>query len=176
MAFSPQTYVYRRRLPHLQTRGKTYFLTFCTLERRVLSPVARSIVWECMDHDHRLTYWLHSAVVMPDHAHMVFSPYDGWLLAKIMERVKSVSCRLINKALGTKGSLWQHESHDHILRSDESLAEKVEYIRDNPVIAGLASAPNEYLWLWPRADEDAAGVGGATSAAPAPEELPVKKR
>jgi hypothetical protein len=40
-----------------------------------------------------------------------------------------------------------HESFDHVLRSEESLKEKVEYIRQNPVRRELAV----------RAEEPAAG-------------------
>ncbi len=35
------------------------------------------------------------------------------------------------------GPIWQKEFFDHILRSNESLSEKWEYIRDNPVRAEL---------------------------------------
>jgi REP element-mobilizing transposase RayT len=65
------TTAHRRRLPHLQRTGKTYSVTFCTLERRVLTPNQRDIALNCCVHDHRITYWLHCAVVMPDHVHMI---------------------------------------------------------------------------------------------------------
>ena len=37
---------------------------------------------------------------------------------------------------------------DHVLRSDESLKEKCEYIRQNPVKAALVQKPEDYRWLW----------------------------
>ena len=49
---------------------------------------------------------------------------------------------------GRSGSLWQRESFDHILRRDEDLIEKAEYIANNPVRAGLVARPEEYRWLW----------------------------
>jgi hypothetical protein len=38
----------------------------------------------------------------------------------------------------------QEESFDHVLRSEESLDEKVEYIRQNPVRSGLVTSPEDY--------------------------------
>jgi hypothetical protein len=46
------------------------------------------------------------------------------------------------------GAVWQEESFDHVLRSNESFEQKLEYIRQNPVRAGLVSRPEEYRWLW----------------------------
>ena len=46
------------------------------------------------------------------------------------------------------GPVWEEESFDHVLRSDESLKEKCQYIRQNPVEAGLVKVPEDYRWLW----------------------------
>jgi len=35
-----------------------------------------------------------------------------------------------------------------VLRSDESFAEKIEYIRQKPVRRGFARVPEDYAWLW----------------------------
>ena len=50
--------------------------------------------------------------------------------------------------LGHCGPVWQEESFDHMLRSNESFEEKLEYIRRNPVRRGLVSKPEDYRWLW----------------------------
>jgi hypothetical protein len=41
-------------------------------------------------------------------------------------------------------SLWQPGFFDHILRSDESYAEKWNYVRDNPVRAGLVKDADKW--------------------------------
>jgi len=46
------------------------------------------------------------------------------------------------------GGYVKEESFDHVLRSDESLKEKREYIRQNPMRAGLADRAEDYKWLW----------------------------
>ena len=49
-----------------------------------------------------------------------------------MKLIKGVSARNVNKLLDRSGPVWQEESFDHVLRSTESFAEKLEYIRQNP--------------------------------------------
>jgi REP element-mobilizing transposase RayT len=142
------THATRRHLPHLQKQGKTYFVTAVTIGREVLSDRARSIVMETCLRDHTVAFWLHVVAVMPEHAHLIFTPYDEWTLSKIMQRLKGSSAHFINKAQRRRGALWLNESFDHILRSDESLSKKVEYVRQNPVRRGLVARPEDYPWLW----------------------------
>ena len=50
--------------------------------------------------------------------------------------------------MNTSGPVWQEESFDHVLRSQESLEQKLEYIQQNPVRRGLVEKPEDYRWLW----------------------------
>ena len=128
----------------------------------MLPPIARTVALGCCLHDNALTYWLHCVVIMPTHVHMLITPHDGVLLAAIMSRVKSVSARLINGELRRNGHVWQREYFDHIVRSEESLRQKAEYICQNPVRAGLVAHARDYEWTWNRYwSEDAAEVRGA---------------
>jgi hypothetical protein len=90
---------------------------------------------------------------MPDHVHMLFTPLrdgNGWPypIQKILKMIKGTSARDINRLFGRVGPVWQDESFDHVLRSQDSLEEKIEYIRMNPVRAGLVQEPEDYRWLW----------------------------
>jgi REP-associated tyrosine transposase len=81
---------------------------------------------------------LHTVIVIPDHAHLLLSPLrdvEGWnfSLPQIMHAIKGASARKINVLLGRSGPVWQEEFFDHVLRSNESLAKKVDYICQNPV-------------------------------------------
>jgi putative transposase len=96
---------------------------------------------------------LHTAVVMPDHTHLLLSPLRdvngfNFSLPQIMHAVKGTSVRKINVLLGRAGPVWHEEFFDHALRSNESLAEKADYICQNPVRAGFVKAAGEYRWLW----------------------------
>jgi len=102
---------------------------------------------------HQVTAFIHTAVVMPDHVHIVLQPlWDprGVLFAlhEILGLIKGRSSREINEKLKHPGHVWLDESHDHQIRSDESLLEKCEYVAQNPVRKGLVSHPDEYPWLW----------------------------
>jgi hypothetical protein len=76
---------------------------------------------------------------------------SGWLATRvpaILKSLKGASSRAANKMLNTTGPVWQEESFDHVLRLQESLKEKLEYIRQNPVRGGLVPRPEDYPWLW----------------------------
>jgi len=107
--------------------------------------------------------WLYAVVIMPDHVHLLFSPRrggDGWPfpVVDILQGMKSATAHRINKFLGHAGPVWQEESFDHVLRSDESLKEKCEYICQNPVRKGLVARPEDYRWLW--VDPNLCGAAG----------------
>jgi REP element-mobilizing transposase RayT len=112
---------------------------------------------------------MHGVVVMPDHVHMVFTPLadeqgSAFGLAEILGGIKGASAHRVNRALHRRGHVWQDESFDHILRSEESARSKVEYICDNPLRKGLVAEVEEWPWLWREWVEgrDTAGGGCAT--------------
>ncbi|MGA2346305.1 MAG: transposase [Candidatus Sulfotelmatobacter sp.] len=145
-------YEYRRRLPHHQRDDRPLFVTFRTLAF-ALSPAARTLALRHCLHDHGKTIDLHAAVIMPDHAHLLFTALrdgEGWTFAlpEILRAIKGASARSINKLMRRTGPVWQDESFDHVLRGNESLLETIEYIRQNPVRKGLVEKPEDYQWLW----------------------------
>ncbi len=146
---------YSRKLPHLQAPGKTLFVTFVTWRRQILPETVRQLVLDCCIHDHGTKYELHAAVVMPDHVHLLLTPNtddegNTYSLREIMSGIKGASAHAVNQALGRKGRVWQSESFDRLLRSDESARSKADYILDNPVRGGLAAQAADYPWSWPR--------------------------
>jgi REP element-mobilizing transposase RayT len=146
-------YEYRRKLPHFQKADCPHFLTFCKLLQDEFPAEARSLILQHCLHDHGVRYQLHAAVIMPDHVHLLLTPLrdqEGWPigLPAAMKALKGSSARSINRLAGRVGPVWQEESFDHALRSDESFSQKLEYIRQNPVRSGLVRKPEEYPWLW----------------------------
>jgi putative transposase len=65
-------------------------------------------------------------------------------LSRIMHSLKSYTANVINKQLGRRGQLWQHESYDHWVRDLEELQRIVDYILFNPVRAGLCDKPQNW--------------------------------
>jgi REP element-mobilizing transposase RayT len=76
-------------------------------------------------------------VIMPDHIHLFVRGCGDFKLAQWINGLK----RSISVALGAskKQPLWQPGFFDHVLRNDESYGQKWEYVRENPVRAGLVS-------------------------------------
>ena len=149
----PRKYNYRRNLPHIEKADRAHFITFDTLDRWVLPPEARDLVLQHCLHDNGKKFDLLVAVVMPDHVHMIFTPLrdvnqEPFTFEEILGGIKGASVHSVNKALRRSGQLWQDESFDHVIRSSESLNEKVEYVVQNPVRKGLVSRPEDYKWLW----------------------------
>lgn len=146
-------YFYRRTLPHMLKDNQPVFVTFGTFKRWELPPEARQLVLDCCLHERGATIDLHAAVVMPTHAHLLFKPLrnaEGWLvsLPQVMRLIKGRSAHFINRLLDRHGPVWQEESFDHVLRSSESFVEKMNYICQNPVRAGLVRREVDYRWLW----------------------------
>ena len=65
---------WKRRLPHYEQPHGIYHVTFSTRERRVLTPPARTIVLNALQHFHGQRYQLLAACVMPDHVHVLLQP------------------------------------------------------------------------------------------------------
>jgi REP-associated tyrosine transposase len=150
---SMHKYAYWRTLPHIQKSNRPLFVTFSTHKRWYLPSAARDIVLRSCLVQNSKTAELHVAAIMPDHAHLILTPLvgaDGWTfsLAEIMKQIKGASAHEINRLLQRKGPVWQDERFDHILRSNQSLAEKVDYICQNPLRAGLVKDGESYPWLW----------------------------
>ena len=146
-------YEYRRRLPHLQKDCRPIFITFTTDHRWLLPPPARDTVLENCLKQNGSKFDLHTLVVMPDHVHLLLTPLlkadsSPCSLPEIMHAIKGTSARRINLLLTRTGPVWQEEFFDHVLRSNESLAEKSHYICQNPVRAGPVRNESEYSWLW----------------------------
>ena len=129
------------------------FVTFATWQRWLLPVDVRAAVLGHCLHDNGTKALIHGVVVMPDHVHLILTPLndaagDVYPIAEIMNGIKGASAHTVNRMLKRRGHVWQDESFDHVLRSDEDLRARVEYICANPVRAGLASHEDEYPWLW----------------------------
>jgi REP element-mobilizing transposase RayT len=90
----------------------------------------------------RLDRWeILAALAMPDHLHLLLAPrYDrGESLGAFLKWFK----RWFYQTAQPEWR-WMEGGFDRLLRHDESLAEKWEYIRQNPVRAGLVAQPGDW--------------------------------
>jgi REP element-mobilizing transposase RayT len=149
--------------------GQTYLVTTTTLARRplfedwrVACVAARALTNANLWRDARLLCW----ALMPDHWHGMIELCDGAALGAVVNRVKAVSAREINRAASSTGAVWAKAFHDQALRAEEDLVATARYIIANPVRAGIAKSVREYpfwdaVWL-----ESAAPAVAETRAAP----------
>ena len=168
----PRKYNYRRNLPHIEKDNRAVFITFCTYQNWRLPAQARGLVLQhCLREDGKRIE-LHAVVVMPDHVHILFTPFrdsntELFTFAEVMSGIKGASAHSINKALNRKGHVWQDESFDHVLRCEEAIEQKIDYICKNPVRRGLVSSPDKYKWLWRESAMSCTAEGGcATNSLP----------
>lgn len=143
----------RRNLPHWQLPDSVYFITWRSRDFQVLSPEERTITLETIKYWEGRKWTVYAAVVMPDHVHLLGQPLalpgGGFVdLAEIIHSIKSFSSHEINKERSARGSVWQDERFDRIVRDEDEFFEKLRYIRNNPVKNELAENPEEYPWLY----------------------------
>ena len=101
----------------------------------------REIVENTLRHFEGERYRLHAFVVMPNHVHVLFEPFSGFPVSKILHSWKRFSAREINKSLGKEGALWQKESWDRYIRNEKHFFSVAKYIEANsPTLAFLGEA------------------------------------
>ncbi|MBL7017062.1 MAG: primosomal protein N', partial [Kiritimatiellales bacterium] len=86
-------------------------------------------------------YRLHEFVVMPNHVHVLVSPLEDNLLSDILHSWKSYTATELNRISENKGTVWQKESFDHIVRNERQMARIRKYIQDNPKQCGRDFQP-----------------------------------
>ena len=105
----------------------------CVLRRPAISLMALDAILH-FDGDR---YDIDSAVVMPNHVHILVGLRGETDLRKQCLSWKHFSAGRINRALGRRGEFWQVESFDHAVRSPGAFAGFRDYIANNPGVAGL---------------------------------------
>ena len=81
-------------------------------------------------------------VIMPDHIHFFVRGSGVFRIDRWVNGLK----RSISVVVGAtnKCPLWQPGFFDHVLRNDESYGQKWEYVRENPIRAGLVQGADEW--------------------------------
>jgi REP element-mobilizing transposase RayT len=114
------------------------------------NPACAEHIIGAMHHFDGSRYELGCYVVMANHVHAIVRPLlpDRYALEELLGSWKKYSARRIREALGEQGELWQEESYDRIIRDEEHLWRVIQYIRANPLCAGVTD-PSIPLWIRP---------------------------
>ena len=130
-----------KRLGTVYENHPRYFITACVRDRRKLltSPGVHDILRNHWLKSLDLHGWaVGSYVIMPDHVHFFCTDAAGTTpLSRMVGAWKQWSAKEICPLLEVEPPLWQNEFFDHLIRSGESYSEKWNYVRNNPVRAGL---------------------------------------
>ena len=80
-------------------------------------------------------------VLMPDHLHLFAAP--GPIDLPLENWIRYWKSQFSKRQQGLGGS-WQVDHWDRRLRHEESYEQKWDYVRNNPVRAGLALSPEDW--------------------------------
>jgi len=80
---------------------------------------------------------------MPDHIHLFVRGGPDFVLGQWIGMLKQSLAKTteLNQA---SDQIWQEGFFDHVLRSNESYAQKWEYVRENPTRAGLVKLAEDW--------------------------------
>ncbi|MBI2682448.1 MAG: transposase [Acidobacteriales bacterium] len=127
----------------------------CELARAEAAEIVAAALQRFDEARYRLFAWC----IMPNHVHAVFKLRPAWELATIIHSWKSYSAKAINRRLHRRGTLWQREYYDHLVRDQDELWQTIRYVLRNPEKAGL----RDWRWtFW--CGQDAHTTAGETPA------------
>lgn len=114
-------------------------------------------------------FQLFAYVIMSNHIHLIANSSEGKLSETIRD-FKKFTCKKIVEAMeeseesrkewilerfiinashhkaNKNFQMWTHENHAILLYSNNFIREKIEYIHNNPVRAGIVEKPEDYLY------------------------------
>jgi len=124
---------------------RTFFVTTITWQRTPLfrsQERARLMLDVLAHYQEQKKYLLHEFVVMPDHLHLLLTPASDVSIERAMQLIKGgFSYRLGEKE---RGLAWQESFTSHHVQDEDDYERHAEYIRMNPVRAGLAARAEMY--------------------------------
>ena len=109
--------------------------------------------------------------IMTNHVHLIAGSHDGFLMENIMRDMKKHTSKKIIKAIdenvkesrkewmlsifkrsgeynsnNTYYQFWHQDNHPIELYSNDVINQKLDYLHNNPVVAGFVEYPEYYLY------------------------------
>lgn len=158
----------------IQDQNKLYFLTFSVVGwvdvfiRKAYKDILIESLKFCQQNK---GLQLYAFCIMPNHVHLIAAAEEGKNLSAIIRDLKKFSSFTIIKAIeenlqesrrdwmlwifkqngsrnanNTTYQFWQQENHPVELSSNLLMEQKLVYIHQNPVRAGICYAPEDYIY------------------------------
>ncbi|HUP96854.1 MAG TPA: transposase [Usitatibacter sp.] len=89
---------------------------------------------------------VHAYALMPNHVHLLLTPERAEGASSLMKAVGQRYAQHVNRSYRRTGSVWESRFRSCIVDSDRYLLTCQRYIELNPVRAGIAAHPADYLW------------------------------
>jgi putative transposase len=124
---------------------RTFFITTVTWQRVPIFRTearARLLIDVLLDYREQGKYLLHEFVIMPDHLHVLLAPACGISVERAVQFIKGGFSYRLRKA--EKIQVWQQSFTNHRIRDAEDYERHCEYVRLNPVRAGLVRDARAY--------------------------------
>jgi putative transposase len=136
------------RLGRIFAAGPLYFVTFCTHERQrflATHEVHRAFVLFAKRAEDNFNVAVGRYMIMPDHVHLFVRGGLDFRLGPWIGALKQTLAKAATLSR-VKGQVWQEGFFDHLLRNDESYSQKWNYVRENPVRAGLVKSAKDWAY------------------------------
>jgi len=124
-----------------------YFLTFVTHDRRRVFTSADvvELVWaQILRAAEKHSFSVIAYCFMPDHLHLVVEGLSDDSNLKSFAKLAKQHAGYYYARAHPGAKLWQHGTNDHIIRDHVDLLDRVRYVLNNPVAAGLKPRPEDY--------------------------------
>lgn len=134
------------RLQRVFAGSPLYFVTFCTHERQQFlakDEVHTAFVLFAKRAEDNFNVAVGRYVIMPDHIHLFVRGDYNFRLGPWIGALKQALARAATLSRA-KGQIWEEGFFDHVLRSNESYSQKWNYVRENPVRAGLVKSAADW--------------------------------
>jgi REP element-mobilizing transposase RayT len=106
--------------------------------------------------------WLYGYVVMPNHVHILWRKQDEWLNKNVQQHFSKYTAQqlkfnlsenyphLLPRFKSTQDDrayqFWERRPYKATMYNRLVMEQKLDYIHDNPVKAGLCSLPEDYIF------------------------------
>ena len=136
------------RVYRLQTTDRIFFVTVnlhCT-SAPLASQEYAQVVEALAASRRKLCFLLHGYVVMPDHWHALIWTSYPLTISRVVQDIKWLSARALNRSRARAGSVWQHQFWDRFVRHRKELNARLVYTHLNPVRKGFVAKPDQWRW------------------------------
>jgi putative transposase len=136
--------------PRRETTRSNEFAYFVSTQTEDRKPFFRHERWarlmlSTLSHYDGTGYKLHAYVVMPDHLHLLISPFES--VGKSVQLIKGGFSFRAKRELEWNGETWQPGFTDHRIRDEEDWRKHLAYIQNNPVNAHLVGDAVHYEFI-----------------------------